>query len=303
MQNILIAGGTGLIGRHLAYLLKKKGYHVQFLSRKAQPNADIPTFAWDIAGGTIDEKAFSEADYIINLAGSGIADKRWTAARKKDIIESRTHSTLLIKKYLETKPHRVKALINASAIGYYGNRGADLLPETAAPGQGFLTESTVAWESAINAVAETGLRTVGLRIGVVLSAQGGALKEMLRPFLFGIGAYFGNGAQYFSWIHIDDVCNMFIWALENDTASGYYNAVAPHPLSNYDLTKAIATAKGGGYLMLPAPSFVLRPVMGEMADVIFNSTRVSSEKIEKAGFTFQFPEAVAALKDIFKRKI
>jgi uncharacterized protein len=303
MKNILIAGGTGLVGLHLSRLLKSKGYNVSHLSRQQNKNAEFPAFKWDIEKESIDESAFLSSDYIINLAGSGIADKRWTDERKKDIIQSRTKSTLLLKKYLSNTSHSIKAYISASAIGYYGERGDELVTEESPQGQGFLAESTFAWENAIEEVRKTGIRTVGLRIGIVLSTEGGALEKMLIPFSLRTGIYFGNGEQWYSWIHIDDICNMFVWAIETETAKGYYNAVSPNPLSNYVLTQAISEAKGGGYLLAPAPSFGLRLAMGEMADVVLNSTKVSSWKIVNEGFKFQYPEAVMALKDLFVRKV
>lgn len=298
MKKILIAGGTGLVGTHLSELLKSKGYKVAHLSRRANPNAAFPTYAWQPETGVFDKKAFDEADAIINLAGAGIADKLWSEKRKRDIIESRTSGNQLIANYLRSNKHSIQAYISASAIGFYGDRGNDLMTETSAAGTGFLAESTRAWENAIAEVAATNVRTVALRIGVVLTPEGGALQKMLLPFLARTGTYFGNGEQWTSWIHRDDLCRIFLWALENSTVNGTFNAVAPHPLSNYDLTKAISTAKGGGYLMIPAPAFALRLGMGEMADVVLGSTRVSSQKIENQGFTFQFPEAVAALKKL-----
>ncbi len=303
MQNILIAGGTGLVGIHLSRILRGRGYNVIHLSRHQNLNAEFPAYAWDIEKEMLDEEAFSQADYIINLAGSGIADKRWTDSRKRDIIESRTKSTHLLAHYLKNKPHHVKAYISASAIGYYGERGDELVTEESPAGKGFLAESTQAWENAVEEVRKIGIRTVAVRIGVVLSTEGGALEKMLISFKFRLGVYFGNGNQWFSWIHIEDLCNVFVWAIEQQKAEGIYNAVAPHPLSNYDLTEAISIAKGGGYLLIPTPALALRVAMGEMADVVLNSTKVSSQKIENQGFRFKFPEAVPALKDLFERKI
>lgn len=303
MATILIAGGTGLLGIQLSRILRGDGHTVFHLSRRPKPDAEFPSFAWNIEKWEIDKTVFSKADYIINLAGSGIADARWSDARKKDIIQSRTHSTRLLKKYLQEIPHQVKAYISASAIGYYGERGDEILTESSKPGKGFLAESTLAWEEAIREIAETGIRTVFFRIGIVLSTKGGALEKMLIPFTFRSGVYFGNGKQWYSWIHIDDLSRMFVWAIDNEKASGAYNAVSPTPLSNYDLTQAIAEAKGSGYILIPAPAIGLRLAMGEMADVVLNSTRVSSEKIEKQEFKFQFPNAIEALKDLFNRKI
>jgi uncharacterized protein len=299
MKKILIAGGTGLIGKHLSQLLKNNGYEVTHLSRRANPSAEFPTYAWQPEAGTFDKKAFDEADAIINLAGAGIADKLWSKKRKKEIIESRTSGNALIANYLRSNTHSIQTYISASAIGFYADRGNELMTETATVGKGFLAESTAAWEQAIQEVAATNVRTVALRIGVVLSPEGGALQKILLSFMFRLGVYFGNGRQWTSWIHRADLCNIFLWVLQNQEVKGVYNAVAPTPISNYDLTKAISVAKGGGYLMLPTPSFALRLVMGEMADVVLGSTKVSSQKIENQGFIFRFPKIATALKDFF----
>lgn len=298
MKNILIAGGTGLIGTKLSHLLRGKGYNVSHLSRHADSNAEFPTFAWQPEKGTYDKKAFENVDAIINLAGAGIVDKRWTDERKRIIIESRTETNSLIAKYLQTEKHSVKAYISASAIGFYADRGATLMTEKDVSGKGFLAQSTVAWENAIAKVQATGVRTVALRIGIVLSTEGGALPEMLMPFHFRLGAYFGDGQQYVSWIHIDDMCRMFLFALENEKMSGVFNAVAPQPLTNYEFTKAMIEAKGGGYMLFPAPAFALRLVMGEMAATVLGSTNVSSQKIENQGFVFNFKDAISALNDL-----
>jgi uncharacterized protein len=303
MKNVLIAGGTGLVGNQLSHILRGRGYNVFHLSRRENLMAEFPAYAWDIEKQIIDSRALEKADIIINLAGSGIADKRWTKARKKNIIDSRVQSTLLLKKAMEKTNIPVKAYLSASAIGFYGDRGRELLLENASQGTGFLTESTLEWEKAVTEIDKMGIRTVVLRIGIVMSTKGGALQKMLISFLFHLGVYFGTGKQWYAWIHIDDLCHIFAWAIENDNAKGTYNAVSPTPLSNYDLTKAIATAKDGAYLLIPAPSFALRLAMGEMANAVLNSTKVSSQKIENEGFKFQFPEAVVALKDLFQRKI
>jgi uncharacterized protein len=298
MKNILIAGGTGLVGTKLSRLLRGQGYNVSHLSRHADPEAEFPTFAWQPDKGTYDQKAFEHVDAVINLAGAGIVDKRWTTARKKVIIESRTLSNTLIAKFLQNEKHNIKAYISASAIGFYADRGTTLMTENDGAGKGFLAESTVAWENAIDEVNKTGIRTVALRIGIVLSTEGGALPEMLKPFLVRTGVYFGNGEQYLSWIHIDDLCRMFQFALEHNNMSGVFNAVAPKPMTNYAFTQAIAEAKGGGYLLLPAPAFTLRIAMGEMADTVLGSTNVSSQKIENQGFTFVHTDALSALQSL-----
>jgi uncharacterized protein len=300
MRTVLIAGGTGLVGTRLSEILRDRGYKVIHLSRRQNLEAEFPAYAWNVEKGTIDENALSQADYIINLAGAGIADKRWTTSRKKLIIESRTQSTALLGRFIKEKALKIKAYLSASAIGFYGNRQDDIMTEESSVGNGFLVESTMEWEKYVNEISSLGIRTIALRIGIVLTTKGGALEKMLISFWFRMGVYFGSGKQWFSWIHIEDVCNMFVWAIENEKIEGTYNAVAPNPLTNYELTEAISTAKGGGYLMLPTPAFALRMVMGEMADVVLNSTRVSAQKIENQGFRFQFREILPALRDLFK---
>lgn len=304
MPTVLIAGGTGLIGTRLSQLLKEKKYTVLHLSRTKEPTAEFPVFQWDIKNGFIEDGAVEKADFIINLAGAGIADKPWTESRKKLIIDSRVDSTLLLKTYIERKKTPPRAYIAGSAVGYYGSRGDELLHEDDPVGsQGFLAESVGIWEEAIKKVGETGTRLVCIRTGIALSTQGGALEKILLPFKFFNGAYFGDGQQWMSWIHLDDLCRIFIEAIENEQMKGFYNGVGPHPVRNKDFVQQVKVALGRPALILPAPEFALRMAMGEMADVVFESTRVSSEKIEKTGFKFEFPGLIPALKDLLRRKI
>ncbi len=304
MATVLIGGGSGLVGTHLSRMLRDQQHEVLHLSRKKNLQAEFPRYAWNLNQGTIDQEAVERADYIINLAGAGIADRRWTPARKKLIIDSRTQSTLLLKTAIQKATTPPKAFISASAVGYYGNRGTELLTETAPPKPGdFLSDSTVAWEKAIDAVRETGIRVATLRIGIVLSSKGGALPKLLLPVRFRLGTYFGDGQMFYSWIHIDDLCRMFIHLMEKEEQQGVFNAVAPNPSTNYDMTKAIAKSLGVWMIPLPAPTFALRLFMGEMADVVLSSTRVDANKITKAGYQFRFPELVPALDDILRRKI
>lgn len=303
MPTVLIGGGTGLIGSRLSERLEKKGYGVLHLSRRANPNGRFPAAHWDIETGTIDPEAVRQADYVINLAGAGIADKPWTEARKELIIESRTRTTALLRKSFTNNGHHPQAFVSSAAIGFYGDRGDTLLTEEAQPGTGFLSESCVAWEKAIREVALTGVRTVGIRIGVVLSTQGGALEKMLLPLKVGVSTYFASGSQWYSWIHLDDLCDLFIHALENSALAGFYNGVAPNPVRNKALAKMLLRASGKKGLVLPAPTFALRVAMGEMADVVLQSTRVSSEKTQRTGFQFQYPELEPALQDLLQRRI
>jgi len=303
MYTILIAGGTGLIGRHLSKMLTDQGHTVHLLSRTADPDATYKMFVWDTMKGEIEEAALSSADFVINFAGAGIADKRWTDSRKKLIIESRVKGNELFAEMLPKHPN-VKAYISASAIGYYGDRGTEPLSESAAAGKdGFLSESVVAWENAIEKVAATGLRTITIRIGIVLSTKGGALEKLLLPFNFWLGVYFGNGEQIYSWVHIEDLCRMFIMAIENEGMKGVFNGVAPHPVTNKEFTEITAKALDKSALLVPSPSFVMRLAMGEMADVVLSGSNVLSEKVEAEGFNFQYTTLKPALEDILTRKI
>ncbi|HKK78668.1 MAG TPA: TIGR01777 family oxidoreductase [Phaeodactylibacter sp.] len=298
MPTVLIGGGSGLIGTRLSQLLQEKGYDPIHLSRRQRPNAPYPTYQWDAEAGTIEDEAVQAADYVINLAGAGIADKPWTKARKALIISSRVKTARLFKEAFERTGHNPKAYLSSSAIGYYGDRGETLMTEEAEAGTGFLSESTVAWESAIQEVAQTGTRTVGIRIGIVMSTQGGALEKMLIPFRFYTGTYFGDGQQWYSWVHIDDICRLFIHAMENESMNGFYNGVAPNPVRNKTLVEQIKNAMNSPAILVPAPTFALRLAMGEMADAVLDSTKVSAEKTQSTGFDFQFPEIEKALGDL-----
>jgi len=304
MPTVLIAGGTGLLGQRLSQLLRERKYEVSHLSRRPQPEATFPTFQWDVGKGILRQEAIEKADYIINLAGAGIADKPWSTARKKIIIDSRVKSTLLLKAAIEKRQEPPKAYIAASAIGYYGNRQDETMDENALPGSmGFLPESVRIWEDSISQISSLGLRTVIIRIGIVLSTRGGALEKMMLPFRFFLALYFGNGQQWYSWIHIEDLCRMFIEAIEDTKMEGIYNGVAPNPVRNKELVSTIKEVRGKPALLFPSPSFLLRAAMGEMAEMILDGTKVSCSKMEDKGFTFKFPELSQALKDLLKRYI
>lgn len=297
MPVFLIAGGTGLIGARLTDLLRNTGHAVRILSRQPKGPGQ---YAWDPATGRCDAAALEGVDYLINLAGAGIADRRWTPARKQEIRDSRVNAAATLARALRDTGVRPRAYVGASAIGIYGNTGEQWNREADPPGaEGFMPPVSVDWENSHRAVADLGVRTVVPRIGIVLSRKGGALPEMEKPVRFGLGAYFADGRAWYSWIHIDDLCRMLLFALENEHLAGVYNAVAPHPARNIDLVKAIARAMGKTALFAPAPAFALRLLLGEMADVVLNSNRVSADKILEAGFAFSFPELEAALRDMY----
>jgi len=297
-MTVTIAGGTGLIGTRLVSMLLDKGYEIRLLTR--HPKSDNHFF-WNPEQGEIDENALIGADVVINLAGAGIADKRWSDARKHLLIESRVSGARVLHGVLEKMATRPKTYISASAIGYYGNSGERICRETDVPADNsFMSVCCKAWEDAVTPIQHLGIRTVLLRIGIVLTSEGGALKEMTKPIRFGLGAYFADGQGWMSWIHRDDICRILIWAIETEAANGVYNAVAPHPVRNEAMVRAAATAMQQPAVFLPAPAFVLQLMLGEMSAVVLNSNRVSAEKIQQAGFEFQYSEVAPALAQIFE---
>lgn len=299
-NTILIAGGSGLIGSRLSELLTEQGHSVRLLSRTPKTTGQ---FFWDPSAGEIDAAALQGVDYVINLAGAGIADKRWTKARKEELVQSRVQSAALLAREFKRMAERPKAYISASAIGYYGNTWETLVREDSPTAdQSFMVDCCQQWEKAADQMTPLGIRTVKFRIGVVMAKEGGALAEIVNPLRFGLGAYFGDGQAWWSWIHREDVCRAFAWAIENQQAEGVYNLVAPSPVRGKVLVKSIAKAMRQPAITLPAPAFVLRLIFGEMSAVILNSNRVSADKLISAGFVFKWPEVNAALSDIFAPK-
>jgi uncharacterized protein (TIGR01777 family) len=309
MARVLITGGTGLVGTAVKNLLLQKGYEVVLLTRSTVSKEGYAH--WDINAGTIDATAIAGADYIIHLAGAGVADKRWSIARKQEILDSRTKSSALLVKALAETPNKVKAVISASAIGWYGpdqNNGDNHLAaqgfvETDPSYPDFLGTTCAAWEASIAPVTANtnGLqkRLVCLRTGIVLSKQGGALKEFLKPLAVRMAAVLGNGKQMISWIDVRDLAKMFVYAIEHENLSGSYNAVAPSPVSNKTLTKTLASVLYGKfYITTYVPSFVLKIMLGEMSIEVLKSTTVSAQKIQDAGFVFDYPEITKSLSSL-----
>ena len=300
-KTVLIAGGSGLVGRRLQFFLKKKGYEARVLSRAPRRDGE---FGWDTASGTIDPAALEGGTAVVNLAGAGIADKRWTPARKREIVDSRVQSARTLARALSQRAGpRPVVYVGASAIGLYGDTGDALLTEDSPAGVGFMPDCCAAWEEAARPFGEDlGMRSVLLRIGIVLSTEGGALPEVLRPARFGLGAYFADGQAWWSWIHIDDLCRMILWAIETPETTGIFNAVAPNPERNRALIRAVGRALDRSLIPLPAPAFALRLLLGEMSAVVLNSNRVSAQKVLDAHFTFEHPELSGALSDLLGAK-
>jgi uncharacterized protein len=301
MQTVIITGGTGLVGTALTKVLLQKGYRVIILSRNTVPAGagNGPAYAqWDIAAGKIDAAALAEADFIVHLAGAGVADKRWTAKRKEEIVKSRTESSALLANVLATLPNKVQAVISASGIGWYGGDEKQARPfsETDPADTAFLGETCRLWEAGMDPVIALGKRVVKLRIGVVLSKAGGAYTEFAKPIRWGIAGILGNGKQVISWIHIDDLCRLIIFSMEEEKMQGVYNAVSPQPATNKALTIEMARKiKGSFYIPLYVPHFVLRLMLGEMSVEILKSATVSVAKTEAAGFRFLYPSIRAAV--------
>ena len=296
-----------MVGNALTGALVKKGYKVVILTRNASGKGQrdgVVYAAWNVSKQEIDIAALQEADYIIHLAGAGVVEKKWTAAYKKEIQESRTKSSRLIIDALRNNSNKVKAIMSASAIGWYGADTEPVKPftEDAAADDSFLGQTCKLWEESVEPVTSLGKRLVKLRTGIVLSNNGGALVEFKKPLQFGVAAILGNGKQMVSWVHIDDLCSLFIAGIENENLSGSYNAVAPNPVSNKTLTLTLAKAmKGKFYVPLNIPAFILKIMMGQRSIEVLKSTTVSCKKIQDADFEFTFKNIEAALENLVKK--
>lgn len=288
-MRILITGGSGFIGQELQAYLHALGHQTRILSRQG---------GWDIDKGFLAADALENIDAIVHLAGAGIADERWSEARKKELIHSRVASTHLLAEALKTRNHQVHTFVSASAIGFYGADSGDVLcTETTPAGHDFLSACTVAWENAVDEIQ--GLRVVKLRIGLVLGANGGIFPVLARPIRWFAGVILGKGTQGQSWIHIQDLVKMFACVLTEEHAAGVYNAVAPHPVTHAEMSKQIAAAYHRPIWWPKVPAWALRLVLGEMAVLVTGGNFVSSEKIQKDfQFTFTYMRLAEALKQL-----
>jgi uncharacterized protein (TIGR01777 family) len=307
MSVVLISGGTGLIGTKLTHHLTDNNYEVIILSRDKDRSSDNPkiTYAfWDVKKQIIDVEALKKADHIIHLAGAGVMDKKWTSAYKKEIVESRTKSAGLILNSLKHEEHHVKTFVSASAIGYYGADDHPLLHNggfiESDPGdKNFLGETCVLWEASVEPATELGMRLVKIRTGIVLGNEGGAFKEFKMPLKFGVAAILGNGKQILSWIHIDDLCRIYMDALTMSEMSGTYNGVAPSPVSNKKLMLVTAEKfRNKFFIPIHVPTFLLKLFLGKRSVEILKSATVSAKKIKSIGFTFLYPTIEAAIEEL-----
>lgn len=288
-----------MVGMRLSEMMIDLGYEVAHLSRNPDKVSTYKTFKWDITSDYIDGDAVTYADYIVNLAGASVASGKWTEERKKQIYNSRVQGTNLLYRCLQETEHHVKGFISASAIGIYGDSGEQLMSEESTYGDDFLAEVCKAWEASAWQMRDLGLRTVILRLGIALSNKGGALPQIARPVKLLAGAPLGTGKQYMSWIHIDDVCRIFIKAIEDTHLQGVYNAVAPHPVTNRAFTQELAEALKRPLVLPKVPAFAVNLMMGEMSEVVLTGQRVSGNKISHTGFTFEYNYLEEALESFY----
>lgn len=304
MHTVLITGGTGLVGKALTSHLLAKQYKVIILTRSIegkQPDENLSYAQWDVKNQQIDVAALQAADYIVHLAGAGVVDKKWTDDYKEEIVDSRTESSKLLFNTVKNNENKVKAVVSASAIGWYGADAEPVKPfvETDEAEDSFLGLTCKLWEESVSSFTSLGKRVVKMRTGIVLSNDGGALAEFKKPLKLGIASILGNGKQIVSWIHIDDLCKAFIAAIENELMAGSYNAVAPLPVSNKTLSLTLAKAmKGKFYIPFHVPVFVLKFMMGDRSIEVLKSATVSCEKLLNTGFTFEFNNIEQALNNL-----
>ncbi|WP_439557214.1 TIGR01777 family oxidoreductase [Dyadobacter sp.] len=296
-KKVLITGGSGLIGRRLTQLLLAKGYEVAYLSRGKKTIPSVKVFQWDIAKNYIEEGALENTHFLIHLAGTGVAEKRWTEEQKKSIISSRVDTIQLIAQKLKEKNIRPAAFASASGSEDSGDvKNTEDFP----PGNDFLSHVTIEWEKAADKITELGVRTLKLRTGIVLSNEGGALKQIAAPARFGFGAPLGSGKQWISWIHVDDLCNMYIESLENDNWQGAYNAITD-AVTNEEFTKEICKVLNKPQWAPHVPAFALRLAFGEMANVVLGSSYLIAKRIkEETDFKYQYPGLRKSLEEILK---
>jgi uncharacterized protein (TIGR01777 family) len=306
MDTVLITGGTGLIGTALSGFLVARGFQVIILSRDPKSyrsnSPGISYAAWNPDENSANEEAFQQARYVVHLAGAGVADKPWTDKRKKEIVESRTKSSALLIKAMTGIPNKIESVVSASAIGWYRQNPGRPSIETDPPDTGFLGETCRVWEDSVKPIRELGKRLVILRTGIVLSNEGGAFPEFARPVRFGIAGILGNGKQIISWIHIEDICRLYLEAMQNESWSGIYNAVTPNPVSNKTFTLELAKKmKGSFFIPMPVPDFILRFKLGDRSEEVLKSSNISADKLKQQGFQFIYPTIDAAFRDLVQR--
>jgi len=297
---VVVSGASGLVGTALTDALRRAGHRVVRLRRGGVTGGD--EIGWDPEAGLIDAPAFEGVDAVVNLAGEGIGERKWTAEQKFRIMQSRVKGTAAIAAAIASRERKPRVFVSGSAIGYYGSRGNDVLTEETPRGDGFLAEVAEAWENETQPAADAGIRTVTMRTGIVLAAHGGALKRLLTPFKLGLGGRVGSGQQWMSWIALDDEVGAIMHALADDTLRGPVNLVAPNPATNADFTTTLAAVLHRP-TFLPTPLTPLKVVYGTelVESLLLESQRVSSARLEAAGYEFRYPKLDAALRAVIRR--
>ncbi len=298
-KNILITGGTGLIGTMLVAHFQKQGHTIAILARKPEEVKNIKAFFWDVAKQKIDADCLKDVDTIIHLAGAGIADKAWTVERKKEIIDSRTKSIELIYKTIRETNAQVKTVVSTSAVGFYGDRADEVLTESSRAGSGFLPESCIAWEAALDEGKNLNLRVVKLRLGILLTRKGGALAELEKPVKYYVGAPLGDGKQWMPWIHYKDLIQIFEDSIEDESFTGVYNTVAPNAATNKEFTKTLATVLKKPTWPINVPKFVMKAIMGERSEIVLMSTHAIPKNLNDRNFPFKFTHLKEALEELY----
>lgn len=300
-MKILITGASGFIGRHLTAALARQRHEVVRLSRSQPDPADPRQFHWDPAAGILDERALDAVEAVFHLAGEGIASSRWNDASKARIRSSRVEGSRVLVDAIAKRSDRPRIFIAASAVGFYGDRGAEELDEGSAPGQGFLAETVAAWEAETARAAGLGMRLVQARFGQVLGPDGGSLSKMLLPFKLSLGGRLGNGRQFMSWITITDLLRALIFLMESPDAAGIYNLCAPNPVTNAQFTASLGRALGRP-AVIPVPAFVLRSLLGDLADgLLLSSSKVLPTRLKAAGFEWESPFIGEGLSKVLAR--
>jgi len=300
---VLIGGGSGLVGSRLRDKFFSDNYSVKILSRRKKPkNTDF--LYWDPSKSEIELDGFNP-DVVINLAGAGIADKLWTKKYKEEIISSRINSNAVLVNAIEDERIRPNIFLSASAVGIYGNRGDEILNTKSDPGNSnaFMVKCCKLWEASVKPLQGKISRVIRLRIGLVLSSQGGALPKITKPMSFGIAPYFGNGNQYYPWIHIDDLCNQFLFLIEQSKSEGVFNGVSPQAIPLKEFTQRTKSALHKKAFSFPIPALALKLLMGEMSSVLLNSNRVFPNRFLEEGFQFQFENIETAIKNIAEKNV
>jgi uncharacterized protein (TIGR01777 family) len=301
-SSVLISGGSGLVGKNLTSRLLSEGFKVSHLSRNANQFGRVRVFRWDPEKKILDPHVFEGVDYLIHLAGANIGEKRWTKNRKEEIIRSRVESARLLHDVVSANHIPLKAFISASATGYYGSITSEaVFNEEDPPAADFTGTTCQLWEDAAELFKKAGIRTVKIRTAVVLEKNDSALSKIMAPGKFGFLVKTGNGRQYMPWIHIDDLCNIYVKAITDSGMNGAFNAVSPQHVTHNGFMKVLGKVMNRPVLYPSVPSFILRTFLGEMSDVILKGCRVSSEKIEKAGYRFVFGNLEDALNNVISR--